>query len=183
MCSFKGISTLMTYQKSLTEKAIAQISNDDLQKVLPGFDHSISILMKHISGNLVSRWTNFRTEDGEKPWRNRDQEFVDEFTSREEIMECWQKGWEVFDRAMHSISDDDIDMIIYIRNEGHTLHEAAERTLSHISYHTGQIVMLAKNFAGDQWNSLSIPKGKTDEYNRKKFQQEKSRGLYKDRLQ
>ena len=172
----------MNYQKSLTEKAIEQISDEDLKKVVPGFEHSIAVLMKHISGNLASRWTRFRTEDGEKPWRNREGEFEDDFTTREEVLSEWQKGWEVFEQAMDSLVDDESDEIIYVRNEGHTVYEAAERTLSHISYHTGQIVMLARYFAGERWQSLSIPKGKTEEYNRSKFQKEKSRGFYKDRL-
>lgn len=180
--SLEGLVRLMKYQKLLTERAIEQIREEQIREVIPGFEHSIAVLMKHIGGNLHSHWTNFRTEDGEKPWRNREGEFEDAFASREELMEHWNRGWETFFHAMDSIADDETDSIMYIRNEGHTLAEAAMRSLSHISYHTGQIVMIARYFAGDGWTSLSVPKGKTEEYNRKKFAREKSIGFYKERL-
>lgn len=182
MYSLAGLSRLMNYQKSLTEKAVAQTEEKNLHFVIPGFEHSIAVLMKHISGNLESMWTHFRTEDGEKPWRDRENEFVDDFETLEALMAYWEKGWRVFNKAMGSVTEDEMDRIIYIRNEGHTVYEAAERTLSHISYHTGQIVMLARYFAGDNWESLSIPKGRTEEYNRKKFEQEKGIGFYRDRM-
>ncbi len=180
--SLKGLVRLMKYQKLLTERAIDQIPEEQTYEVLPGFEHSVAVLMKHISGNLHSHWTNFRTEDGEKPWRNREGEFEDTFANGQELMEHWNRGWETFFIAMDSISDDETESFMYIRNEGHTLAEAAMRSLSHISYHTGQIVMIARCFAGENWNSLSVPKGKTEEYNRKKFAQEKSIGFYKERL-
>ena len=181
--SLEGLVRLLQYQKLLTERAIGQIGEEQVHEVIPGIEHSIAVLMKHISGNLYSHWTNFRTEDGEKPWRNREGEFEDTFADKRELMEHWNRGWGTFFSAMDSISDDETGSIMYIRNEGHTITEAAMRSLSHISYHTGQIVMIARYFAGDGWKSLSVPRGKTEEYNRKKFAQDKSIGFYKERLE
>lgn len=177
----QGTTRLFEYYKSLTEKSIGQISDEQIHKPPQPGQNSIAILMKHLSGNMISRWTNFRTEDGEKPWRNRETEFVDDFESKEELLEYWEKGWSVLFEALNSIKEDELDSIIYIRNDGHLLSEAIERHLAHVAYHTGQVVYLAKLFTGDDWQSLSIPKGKTEEYNRKKFSQEKSRGMYTDR--
>lgn len=177
-----GLRRLMSYQKMLTEKSIAQIDEKEIHKTIEGFENSIAVLMKHISGNLKSRWTNFRTEDGEKPWRDRESEFVDDFKNKIELMNHWQQGWDTFFEAIDTVNENELEDICYIRNEGHTIREAAGRTLSHISYHTGQIVMTARYFAGDKWESLTVPKGKTEEYNRKKFAEEKSKGFYKDRI-
>ena len=179
--SLHGIIRLFEYYKSLTEKSILQISEKQIHESPQTGQNSIAILMKHLSGNMISRWTNFRTEDGEKPWRNRETEFVNDFESNQELTEYWEKGWTTLFDALHSIENDELDSIVYIRNDGHTLIEAIERHLAHVAYHTGQIVYLAKMFAGDDWQSLSIPKGKTEEYNRKKFNQEKGRGMYTDR--
>lgn len=176
-----GTIQLFRYYKSLTEKSIKQITNEQIHELPEPKQNSIAILMKHLAGNMISRWTRFRTEDGEKPWRNRETEFVDDFESTEELIEYWEKGWSVLFDALDSIEDDELDSIIYIRNDGHKLIEAIERHLAHVAYHTGQIVYLAKIFAGNNWQSLTIPKGKTEEYNRKKFNQEKGRGMYKDR--
>lgn len=181
--TLSGTLQLYTYYKQLTEKAIDQVEDYYLHEVpAPGLN-SIAVLMKHIAGNSRSRWTNFRTEDGEKPWRNREQEFEDTFGSKEELLENWEIGWEILFEALHSISEEEMTRIIYIRNEGHTIIEAVQRHLAHVSYHTGQIVQLARMHAGTNWNSLSIPRGKTEEYNREKFSREKKRGIYRDRLE
>lgn len=177
-----GINQLFKYYKSLTEKSIEQIPNEQVHESPKPGQNSIAILMKHLSGNMISRWTNFRSEDGEKPWRNRETEFIDDFESTEELMGYWEKGWGVLFDALESIEQDELDSIIYIRNDGHKLIEAIERHLAHVAYHTGQIVYLAKIFACDDWKSLSIPKGKTEEYNRKKFNREKGRRIYTDRI-
>lgn len=179
--SLQGTIRLFEYYKSLTEKSIGQISDEQIHESPQAGQNSIAILMKHLAGNMISRWTNFRTEDGEKPWRNRETEFVDDFESKKELMEYWEKGWAVLFEALKSVKEEELDLIIYIRNDGHLLIEAIERHLAHVAYHTGQIVHLAKLFAGKNWQSLSIPKGKTEEYNRKKFSQEKGRGIYTDR--
>jgi len=178
----QGIDRLFRYNKLLTEKSLNQLDDAKLHEHVHGYDLSIAALMKHLSGCLTSLWTNFRSEDGEKPWRNREDEFVDNFKSREELMEFWERGWSVLFEAIESISDEELADIIYIRNEGHTIQQALERSLFHMSYHTGQIVLLAKLIKGEEWSSLSIPKGKTEEYNRKKFDSEKSIGYYKDRF-
>jgi hypothetical protein len=172
---------LFEYYKSLTEKSIGQITEEQIHEPPQTGQNSIAILMKHLAGNMISRWTNFRTEDGEKPWRNRETEFVDDFESKEALLEYWEKGWSVLFEALKSVKEDELDSIIYIRNDGHLLSEAIERHLAHVAYHSGQIVYLAKLFAADDWQSLSIPKGKTEEYNRKKFSREKGRGMYTDR--
>lgn len=178
-----GIIRLHRYYKMLTEKSIGQIEDQQVHQVIEGFDHSIAVLMKHISGYANSTWTNFRTEDGEKPWRDREGEFTDHFINRNELLDFWEKGWNQMLNALESIQEEELDNIIYVRNEGHTVLELGARSLAHISYHTGQIVMIAKYFAGENWQSLSIPKGKTEEYNKEKFNREKSIGFYKDRLQ
>lgn len=178
----QGTIRLFEYYKSLTEKSIDQISEKQIHELPQPDQNSIAILMKHLVGNMISRWTNFRTEDGEKPWRNREIEFVDDFESKQELLDYWEKGWGILFDALESIEGNELDSIIYIRNDGHKLIEAIERHLAHIAYHTGQIVYLAKMYAGNNWQSLSIPKGKTEEYNRKKFNQPKNRGgMYADR--
>ena len=180
--SLQGIHRLYRYNKQLTEKSVNQLENMQVHEYVLGSDHSIAVLMKHMSGCLTSLWTNFRTEDGEKPWRKRENEFIDDFDSHSDLIAHWEKGWRILFEAVESISDNELDDIIYIRNEGHTIQEALERSLSHMAYHTGQIVLLAKLLKGEEWSSLSIPKGKTEEYNRKLFESEKSIGFYKDRL-
>lgn len=177
-----GTIQLLKYYKSLTEKSINQLQEEQVHDSPDPDQNSIAILMKHLAGNMISRWTNFRTEDGEKSWRNREMEFVDDFDSTQELMDYWEKGWKVLFDALESVDNDELDSIIYIRNDGHKLIEAIERHLAHVAYHTGQIVYLAKMYAGKNWHSLSIPKGKTEEYNRKKFDQEKGRGMYTDRI-
>lgn len=178
----QGINRLLMHNKRLTEKSLSQLDDSQVHEHVQGYDLSIAALMKHISGCLTSLWTNFRSEDGEKPWRNREDEFIDDFKSREELMEFWERGWAMLFEAIESITAEELDDVIYIRNEGHTIQQALERSLSHMAYHTGQIVLLAKLLKGEGWSSLSIPKGKTEEYNRKKFESEKSVGFYKDRF-
>jgi len=118
---------------------------------------------------MLSRWTNFLTEDGEKTWRNRDQEFEDTYTSKQELLDAWETGWDCLFKALEPLKTDDLDKIIYIRNEAHTINEAIIRQLTHYPYHIGQIVFLGKLIKGSQWKSLSIVKGKSDEFNVKKF--------------
>lgn len=177
----QGTIRLFEYYKSLTEKSLDQLTEKQIHESPQNDQNSIAILMKHLAGNMISRWTNFRAEDGEKPWRNRETEFVDDFQSKEELMDYWEKGWTLLFEALESVEDDELDSVIYIRNDGHMLIEAIERHLAHVAYHTGQIVYLAKLYAGDKWQSLTIPKGKTEEYNRKKFDQPKGRRMYMDK--
>lgn len=180
--TLSGTIILFKYYKQLAEKAISQLSDAQVRKAPGAGLNSIAVLMKHLSGNMKSRWTNFRTEDGEKSWRNRDSEFVDDFASASELMDAWEEGWKILFDALNSIQKEELGNIIYIRNEGGTIRDGVDRQLAHIAYHTGQIVLMAKMFAGDRWESLTIPKGKTEEYNREKFGGTKKSGFYKDRL-
>ncbi len=180
--ALNGSIRLFKYYKMLSEKTIAQLTDEELHQTLSDELNSVSVLMKHLSGNMISRWTNFRTEDGEKQWRMRENEFIDDLKTRAELLEYWERGWEILFDSLNSVKDEEINDIIYIRNEGHTILEAVERHLAHVAYHTGQIVMLARWMRGKSWETLTIPKGKTEEFNQEKFSQKKSKGFYKDRL-
>ncbi|GAA3582955.1 hypothetical protein GCM10022395_34080 [Snuella lapsa] len=131
---------------------------------------------------MLSRWTNFLTEDGEKEWRQRDLEFEATFTSKEELNVNWNKGWFCLFEALESLKVSDLERIIYIRNHGHTVIEAVNRQLMHYGYHVGQIVFIGKLIRGVQWQSLSIPKGQSKSYNEKKFSKEKTRKHFTDDL-
>ena len=161
------------YYKSLGEKTFDQLNFDELQKEFAEDSNSISIIVKHLVGNMLSRWTNFLTEDGEKTWRNREQEFEDTYTSKQELINAWEKGWHCLFNALASITEADLDKVIYIRNEAHTVSEAIVKQLAHYPYHIGQIVFIGKLIKGNDWKSLSIPKGKSDEFNAKKFNEQK----------
>ena len=170
------------YYKSLGDKTFEQLSFDELKKEFATDSNSISIIVKHIVGNMLSRWTNFLTEDGEKPWRHRDAEFKDSYNSKEELTDNWNHGWNCLFDALNLLNDSDLERIIYIRNEGHTVIEAINRQLAHYSYHVGQIVFLGKLIKGENWLSLSIPKGKSKTYNAEKFTKSKSRRHFTDDL-
>ena len=154
--------------KVLTEKSIRQLRSEQIHTPLkPGLS-SIAVLMKHIAGNQISRWTHFRTEDGEKERRNRDSEFIDDFENDNELLAYWEKGWATLFEALNSIHKDELNDLIQIRYEDYTILNAVETHLAHIAYHTGQIILIARFYAGYEWESLSIPPGKTEEYNREK---------------
>ncbi|WP_299549572.1 DUF1572 domain-containing protein [Seonamhaeicola sp.] len=170
------------YYKSLGDKTIEQFSFRELQKEFAPDSNAISIIVKHLAGNMRSRWTNFLTEDGEKEWRHRDTEFEDTYTSKEELIEHWNKGWQCLFSAIEPLGENDLERIIFIRNQGHTVTEAINRQLAHYSYHVGQIVFLGKLLKGGDWESLSIPKGKSTSYNKEKFSKEKGRRHFTDDL-
>jgi hypothetical protein len=161
------------YYKMLGEKAMDQLEPEQLFVTLNEDTNSISTIIKHISGNMLSRWTDFLTTDGEKEWRNRDAEFENDLTSKEEVLIAWNKGWDCFLEALNSLKPAQLSTIIYIRNEGHTVIEAINRQLAHYPYHVGQIVFYAKQLKDSSWNSLSIPKNKSTNYNAEKFAKEK----------
>jgi Protein of unknown function (DUF1572) len=153
-------------QKKLAEKAMAQVSDEQFFTVLDPEDNSIALVVKHIAGNLRSRWTNFLTSDGEKPDRHRDTEFEKEGRdSRQSLMERWEAGWRVLFENVDPLAPSDLDRTVTIRGEPHTVVKAINRQLTHYAYHVGQIVFLAKHFAGGRWESLSIPRGKSEEFN------------------
>lgn len=161
------------YYKLLGEKSIAQLEDDKLFLQPNKNSNSIATIVKHLWGNMLSRWTDFLTTDGEKEWRQRDAEFENDITTREELLEKWDSGWKCLFSAFDSISDDMLHYIIYIRNDGHTVLEAINRQVAHYAYHVGQIVYAAKLLKAENWNSLSIPKNASDQYNKKKFSEEK----------
>ena len=170
------------YYKTLGDKVISQLSFEELQWLPHKDTNNISIIIKHIVGNMLSRWTNFLTEDGEKAWRYRDQEFEDTYTSKEILISSWEKGWQCLFDAITPLTSQDLERIIYIRNQGHTVTEAINRQLAHYAYHVGQIVFLGKLIKKSNWESLSIPKGKSTTYNQEKFSKEKGRRHFTDDL-
>ena len=163
------------YYKELGEKTIEQVPEIKLSFQINNETNSINTIVKHLSGNMVSRWTDFLSSDGEKQFRNRDDEFIDTIESKKELMEIWGQGWNVLFDTLEGLSFQDLEKIIYIRNEGHTVIESINRQLCHYSYHVGQIVMIGKIICGDKWNSLSIPKGESQSLNLNKFTKDKDR--------
>jgi hypothetical protein len=170
----ESIKKQFLYYKTLGEKAMEQLEPDQLFISVNEDTNSIATIVKHLSGNMLSRWTAFLTTDGEKEWRNRDGEFTETITTKEELLETWNKGWDCFLNAINELTSDQLSTIIYIRNEGHTVIEAINRQLAHYPYHIGQIVFYAKMLKHSEWNSLSIPKNKSNDYNTDKFSKEKS---------
>jgi uncharacterized damage-inducible protein DinB len=152
-------------QKRLAERAIEQLTDDQLRMALDGNTNSVAVVIKHMSGNMISRWTDLLTSDGEKPDRDRDGEFVDTFRSRAEIMHCWEVGWQrVFD-TLASLSDEDLTKAVTIRGERSTARWAILRQVSHYGYHVGQIVLTARVLAKDRWQVITIPKGGSRQFN------------------
>lgn len=147
------------------EKAIEQVSNDDLNRAFGRDNNSIAVIVRHISGNLISRFTDFRTSDGEKPWRDRDSEFEERQYEREEVKEYWARGWSILEGELAKLRDEDLGKLVSIRGRTWTIHDALCRSLAHVAYHIGQIVMLARICAEGDWEWISIPKGKSREYN------------------
>jgi hypothetical protein len=162
-----------TYYRHLGEKAMAQLTDEQLFLDDDAGSNSVAVIVKHLSGNMKSRWTDFLTTDGEKPWRNRDQEFIADFNNRAELETAWAEGWAVLEAVVNGLQPAQLLTIVYIRNEGHMVAEALNRQLAHYAYHVGQIVFLGKQFKGAAWKSLSVPKGKSAEYNAGKFAEEK----------
>jgi hypothetical protein len=162
------------YYKMLGEKAMEQLEPEQLFVSINEDTNSIAVIVKHLSGNMLSRWTDFLTTDGEKETRNRDAEFENDLQNKEQVLELWNAGWDCFLGALNNLKPEQLSEIIYIRNEGHTVIEAINRQLAHYPYHIGQIVFYAKQLKNSEWNSLSIPKNNSDSYNRAKFAQEKS---------
>jgi len=152
--------------RALGDAAIAQMRDDELTVSDGKGGNSAVNLVWHIGGNLRSRFTDFLTTDGEKPWRRRDEEFVGRTVTREELLEKWNGGWDALFGALDSLSDANLLQTVTIRNQSFPVHDALHRSLAHICYHVGQLVFLAKSFRGDDWKNLSIPLGKSEEANR-----------------
>lgn len=157
--------------KRLADRAVEQMSDDKLHVALDQNTNSIAIIMKHVAGNLASRWTDFLTTDGEKPGRNRDDEFVDSFSSRAELLECWERGWSCLLTTLKALKPEDCGKSVMIRGEPHSVPLALERSLGHTCYHIGQIVQVARAHAGEQWNTLTIPRGGSEQFNKSNWGQ------------
>jgi len=160
------------YYKSLGEKTFAQISDEDFFWQHNENSNSVALLVKHLWGNQMSRWTDFLNTDGEKEWRNRDAEFENDLNSKKEVLKKWDEGWNVFLDSLKSLKEEDLDKTIYIRNQGHSVMEAINRQMAHYPYHIGQIVFIGKMCA-DNWNTLSIAKGNSKAFNAAKFSLDK----------
>ena len=158
--------TVFRQYKKMAEAAMAQVTDEQLFAVLDNEMNSIGVIVKHITGNMRSRWTDFLTSDGEKPNRNRDNEFVDPPPTREALMNTWEEGWACVFSALEPLSERDLTRTVTIRGEPHSVMQAINRQLAHYASHIGQIVLLAKHFQRDKWKSLSIPKNKSAEYTR-----------------
>lgn len=169
----ESVKKQFLYYKMLGQKAMDQLEPEQLFVTTNEDTNSIATIIKHISGNMLSRWTDFLTSDGEKEWRNRDSEFENDLQSKEEVLAVWNKGWDCLENALNTLKPEQLAEIIYIRNEGHTVIEAINRQLAHYPYHIGQIVFYAKQLKTSHWNSLSIPKNKSGNYNAEKFAKEK----------
>ncbi len=168
----ESVKKQFLYYKTLGEKAIEQLEPEQLFISTNQDTNCIALIVKHLSGNMLSRWTDFLTTDGEKEWRNRDGEFENDFLSKEEVIASWNKGWNCFLEALTGIKTEQLTTIIYIRNEGHTVLEAINRQLAHYAYHIGQIVFYAKELKKSDWKSLSITRNKSNNYYATKFEQE-----------
>lgn len=163
------------YYKMLGERTMKQLSDEQLFYRANSETNSIAIIVKHLWGNMRSRWTDFLTSDGEKTWRERDAEFENDIKDRDELMAKWNEGWQCLFDALDLVNDANIQTTIYIRNEGHTVMEAINRQLAHYPYHVGQIVHIGKTLLNEKWESLSIPRGNSRIYNDDKFAQPKTR--------
>jgi uncharacterized protein DUF1572 len=162
--------------KKLADKSIAQVGDDELWKKIDPEANSIAILMRHMAGNMRSRWTDFRTSDGEKPDRRRDQEFEEPPLTRAALIEEWEDGWQrVFD-ALGAVTDADLQETVFIRSEPHSIYKAISRQVAHYAGHAYQILFLAKHFKGDAWQTLSIPRGQSEEFNRRMLAKLKAEG-------
>jgi hypothetical protein len=170
----ESVKKQFLYYKMLGEKAMEQLEPEQLFVAVNDDTNSIAVIVKHLSGNMLSRWTDFLTTDGEKETRNRDAEFENDLHTKEEVLTSWNTGWDCFLAALDSLQPEQLSEIIYIRNEGHKVIEAINRQLAHYPYHIGQIVFYAKQLKNSEWNSLSIPKNKSNSYNATKFAQEKA---------
>jgi hypothetical protein len=158
---------LFRYYKGLTERAMAQVTDQQLTEVLDQEMNSIALVVKHMAGNMRSRWTDFLTTDGEKPDRNRDSEFVDPPATRAALMTLWEEGWQRVFSALEPLSEQDLQRSVTIRGEAHSVMQAIHRQIAHYAYHCGQIVLLAKHFKSSEWQSLSVPRGKSSEFHRR----------------
>ncbi|WP_207531669.1 DUF1572 family protein [Desertivirga arenae] len=167
------------YYKMLGEKTFSQVPEEKLFWQYNEESNSIATIVKHLWGNMLSRWTDFLTSDGEKEWRDREAEFFNDVMNKDDMITKWNEGWKVFFDTLYSLSNENLAQLIYIRNQGHTVMEAINRQLAHYSYHIGQIVFIGKMCASS-WSSLSIPKGQSAMYNSERFSEPKQKKHFTD---
>jgi len=168
------------YYKILGEKTFSQLQEKDLFWQQNEQSNSIAIIVNHLWGNMQSRWTDFLTSDGEKDWRNRDLEFENVIHTKKQLLQKWNEGWQTLFEALNSINQENFDSEIFIRKQSHTIVEAVNRQMMHYAYHIGQIVFIGRMIKADEWESLSIAKGKSKEFNSNKMQQGKHKGFFTD---
>ena len=168
------------YYKYLGNRTFEQLTFEQINWQYNKESNSIAIIVKHLCGNMLSRWTDFLSSDGEKPWRDRDAEFDANFKNKGDLLATWEEGWQCLFTAIESINEKNIDQIIYIRNMGHSVTEAINRQLAHYSYHVGQIVFIGRMIKCDHWTNLSIDVGKSQLYNEEKFANQKQKKHFTD---
>lgn len=166
----------------LGEKTFDQLNAGDLFWKYNSESNSIATIVKHLSGNMLSRWTNFLTTDGEKKWRNREEEFENTINSKQDLLSIWGEGWNCLFETLKSLKEEDLKKEIFIRNQGHTVIEAINRQLAHYPYHVGQIVFIGKMLKEENWKSLSIPRGHSKKYNEEKFSNPKHKEHFTDEI-
>lgn len=171
------------YYKSVGEKTFDQLDEKDLFWQFNQESNSIAIIVNHLWGNMKSRWTDFLNTDGEKAWRNRDLEFESVIKTKTELLEKWNDGWKCLFNALNSINNENFETKVYIRNQEHSILEAINRQLTHYPYHIGQIVYIGKMIKRNEWKSLTIPKGQSNEFNKDKFSKGKHKGHFSDDLE
>ncbi len=176
----ESVKKQLEYYKMLGDKTFAQLSEEQLFWQYNEESNSVAMIVKHLWGNMLSRWTDFLTSDGEKEWRNRDEEFENDINNKEDLLAKWNEGWQCLFNAINALTTADLTKEIYIRNQGHTVTEAINRQLAHYPYHVGQIVFLGKMLCNEQWQSLSIPKGNSKTFNAEKFAQPKHKQHFTD---
>ena len=170
------------YYRALGKKTFEQLTEEQLLWQYNEASNSIAIIVNHMWGNMKSRWTDFLIADGEKEWRNRDQEFEDVISSKEELLQKWEEGWACVFSALESVYEGNFNTPIFIRNQEHHIIDAVNRQMMHYGYHVGQIVAMGKMIKGDDWTSLSIPKGGSKAYNQQKFSKGQHGGHFTDDL-
>ena len=178
----ESVKKQFEYYKMLGEKTFDQIPAEKLFWRINDESNSIAMIVKHLNGNMLSRWTDFLTTDGEKEWRKRDQEFNNDLKTKADLLSKWNEGWNCLFKAINPLTENDLEKEIYIRNMGHSIAEGINRQLAHYPFHIGQIVFIGKVIQNEKWISLSIPKGKSKEYNKEKFSKPKRKEHFTDDL-
>ncbi|WP_298880191.1 DUF1572 family protein [uncultured Polaribacter sp.] len=169
----ESIRKQFEYYKMLGDNTFEQITENELFWKANEESNSIAMIVKHLNGNMLSRWTDFLNSDGEKTWRKRDEEFDNDIKTKKELLFKWNEGWDCLFNAIIPLTENDLEKEVYIRNMGHSVVEAINRQIAHYSYHVGQIVFIGKVIQNENWNSLSIPKGESKKYNKEKFSKPK----------